>query len=174
LKSRRCARSAEPREQRRNTRRDVGGAGRDQLRSRSIPPLDADHPYTARLRRQDIVHAITNHHGVVSRDLRVLQCRSQAFGFVTPLIARTGAMDGFEVVIDRKVREDALGDGGWLRGDHRKPVAARAQFAKCIRDVRKELIADEADVLEALTIRDNRAIKVIVIGVGEEPLKDDA
>lgn len=167
-------RFAKPGEERRDSRRNVGGARCDKLLSRSISPPDTDRPYTTRMRCQHIVNAVANHHGVVARDARVLQCRRQAFGFVTPLIARGSTMDRFEELIDRKVRQYALSNRGWLRGHHRKPVASHAKVAKRSCDLRVELIFDQADVFEALTIGNDRATEVIVIRVSQETLKNDA
>jgi hypothetical protein len=119
-----CARFAEPPDERRYIRRDVRRARADEFVSRSISPLDARHPYTTRLRWQHIVNAIANHDRIVTRDARVAQRRSEAFRFVTSFIAGRSAVCRFEEVIDRKVRQDALGDGSWLCRHHGKPVAS--------------------------------------------------
>jgi hypothetical protein len=72
------------------------------------------------------------------------------------------------------VRQYAFSNCGRLRRHHRKPVASRPKVAKRSGDLRVELIFDQADVFEALTIGSDRATEVIVIRVSQETLKNDA
>jgi hypothetical protein len=110
----------------------------------------------------------------VWRRLRVPQRRRQAVSFVTRLGARGCTVDGFEEVIDGKVRQHALGHCRRFCRDHRQSVSLRAKLVKGVSNPGKQLILYETDLIEALAICRDCPIASIVVRVRQQPLKDHA